>query len=45
MWGAYDISRIAGETGWAPRPMREALHAYMEWIAAERRLEGLEEPR
>lgn len=38
MWGAYDISRIAGETGWRPRPMREAMHAYMDWIAAERRL-------
>jgi UDP-glucose 4-epimerase len=38
MWGAYDISRIRGETGWKPQPMREALHAYMEWIAAERRL-------
>jgi UDP-glucose 4-epimerase len=38
MWGAYDISRIRGETGWQPRPLREALHAYMDWIAAERRL-------
>jgi nucleoside-diphosphate-sugar epimerase len=37
MWGAYDISRIAHETGWKPRPMREALHAYMDWIVAERR--------
>jgi UDP-glucose 4-epimerase len=37
MWGAYDISRIRAETGWAPRPVREALHAYMDWIAAERR--------
>jgi UDP-glucose 4-epimerase len=36
MWGAYDISRIAGETGWRPRPMREALHAYMDWLVAER---------
>jgi UDP-glucose 4-epimerase len=36
MWGAYDVSRIFGDTGWKPRPMREALHAYMEWIAAER---------
>ena len=36
MWGAYDISRITGETGWRPRPVREALHAYMDWIAAER---------
>ena len=37
MWGAYDISRISGETGWKPRPMREALHAYMDWIVADRR--------
>ncbi|HLW23024.1 MAG TPA: NAD(P)-dependent oxidoreductase [Steroidobacteraceae bacterium] len=37
MWGAYDISRIGAETGWKPRPTREALHAYMDWIAAERR--------
>jgi UDP-glucose 4-epimerase len=36
MWGAYDISRISAETGWRPRPMREALHAYMDWIMAER---------
>ena len=35
MWGAYDISRISAETGWRPRPVREALHAYMEWIAIE----------
>ena len=37
MWGAYDISRITAETGWKPRPMRTALHAYLDWIAAERR--------
>jgi nucleoside-diphosphate-sugar epimerase len=37
MWGAYDISRIKAETGWMPRPVRNALHAYMDWIAAERR--------
>jgi UDP-glucose 4-epimerase len=36
MWGAYDTSRISAETGWRPRPMREALHAYMDWIASER---------
>jgi UDP-glucose 4-epimerase len=36
MWGAYDVSRIFGETGWTPRPMRAALHAYMDWITAER---------
>lgn len=33
MWGAYDVSRLTGETGWRPRPMREALHAYMDWMA------------
>lgn len=37
MWGAYDISRITTETGWQPRPVREALHAYMEWIKAQPR--------
>jgi len=31
MWGAYDISRITIETGWRPRPVRAALHAYMQW--------------
>jgi UDP-glucose 4-epimerase len=35
MWGAYDIARIQAETGWKPRPVREALHAYMEWIKAQ----------
>lgn len=34
MWGAYDISRIVAETGWRPRPMRDAFLAYMDWIAA-----------
>ena len=37
MWGAYDVSRIRAETGWTPRPVRQALHAYLDWIAAERR--------
>ncbi len=37
MWGAYDVSRIAVETGWKPRPTREALHAYLDWIVSERR--------
>lgn len=40
MWGAYDISRITAETGWKPRPIREALHAYMDWIVTERRSNG-----
>ena len=37
MWGAYDISRISAETGWTPRPVRDALHSYMDWIIAQRR--------
>jgi UDP-glucose 4-epimerase len=36
MWGAYDVSRITTETGWKPRPVHEAFHAYMDWIVAER---------
>ena len=35
MWGAYDVSRIHAETGWKPRPVREALHAYIDWIRAQ----------
>ena len=34
MWGPYDVSRIVAETGWRPRPMRDAFHAYMDWIAS-----------
>jgi UDP-glucose 4-epimerase len=36
MWGAYDIARIRAETGWRPRPVREAFQAYVDWVAAER---------
>src|SRR5262249_40041169 len=36
MWGAYDISRIKAETGWCPRPVRQAFHGYMDWIMAQR---------
>jgi len=35
MWGAYDVSRMLSDTGWKPRPVREAFHAYMDWIVAE----------
>ena len=35
MWGPYDISRIVAETGWRPRPMRDAFHDYMQWITSE----------
>ena len=34
MWGAYDISRIMADTGWKPRPMRNAFLAYMDWLSA-----------
>jgi UDP-glucose 4-epimerase len=36
MWGAYDIARIRAETGWHPRPVHEAFHAYIDWIEAQR---------
>ncbi len=36
MWGAYDISRIEAETGWRPRPVRQAFHAYMDWLSQSR---------
>lgn len=35
MWGAYDISRIVAETGWRPRPTREAFLAYIDWLRME----------
>ena len=44
MWGAYDISRITAETGWRPRTVREGLHAYLDWIAAERSSSQPQEP-
>jgi UDP-glucose 4-epimerase len=31
-WGAYDISRIRGETGWHPRPLADALADYASFI-------------
>ena len=40
MWGAYDISRIVAETGWRPRPVRTAFHAYMDWIVQQRAASG-----
>jgi len=33
-WGAYDIARIAADCGWRPRPLREALAEYRDWLAA-----------
>ena len=31
-WGAYDISRITEETGWHPRPLKEALADYVDFV-------------
>lgn len=44
MWGAYDISRIFADTAWKPRPMREAFHDYIDWIASERAAGRSQEP-
>ncbi|QKK32739.1 NAD(P)-dependent oxidoreductase (plasmid) [Rhizobium indicum] len=32
MWGAYDIARIARDTGWQPRGAKQSFHDYMDWI-------------
>jgi UDP-glucose 4-epimerase len=39
-WGAYDLARIFRDTGWKPRPVREAFHAYIDWLAASSRSGG-----
>ncbi len=31
-WADYDIARLRAELGWQPRPLREALQSYMQWI-------------
>ena len=31
-WGAYDIAKIRHDTGWKPRPLREAFHSYIGWV-------------
>ena len=31
-FGAYDISRLADELGWRPRPIADAMRAYVDWI-------------
>ena len=35
MWGAYDITRIIAETGWRPRPTKDAFLSYIDWLAAQ----------
>ena len=34
-WGAYDISRMAEDCGWRPRPLGQALAAYRDWLRAQ----------
>ena len=31
-WSDYDISRIRDELGWSPRPIREGLQSYVNWL-------------
>jgi UDP-glucose 4-epimerase len=31
-WGAYDITRMRGDTGWKPRELRDAIADYAAWI-------------
>src|SRR5262249_21740214 len=31
-WGAYDISRICHEFSWRPRPLRQAVQDYIDWL-------------
>jgi UDP-glucose 4-epimerase len=31
-WGPYDISRAQRDLGWTPRPLREAIHQYIDWL-------------
>ena len=45
MWGAYDVSRLTADTGWKPRPVRDALHAYVDWMAGQRASGAQQESR
>ena len=31
-FGAYDISRLSDELDWRPRPLRQAMHDYIDWL-------------
>ncbi|MEM7122590.1 MAG: NAD(P)-dependent oxidoreductase [Pseudomonadota bacterium] len=31
-WGAYDITRLKGDTGWSPRPLNDAIADYVAWV-------------
>ena len=34
-WGAYDICRLQDEFGWQPRPLRQALADYCDWLRGQ----------
>ena len=34
-WGAYDISRLAADAGWRPRPLDAAFADYRDWLKAQ----------
>lgn len=34
-WNAYDISRLAGDTGWKPTPLIESLRDYHDWLSSQ----------
>ena len=34
-WGAYDISRLAADCGWRPRPLDQALADYRDWLTEQ----------
>jgi len=31
-WSAYDMSRMRDDFGWQPRPLRDAIFDYMDWL-------------
>jgi len=45
MWVLTMFRDSSGETGWKPRPMRAALHAYMDWMAPSAAPSPSQEPR
>jgi UDP-glucose 4-epimerase len=34
-WGPYDIARASHDFGWRPRPLRDAVQAYVAWLREE----------
>lgn len=34
-WNGYAIDRLRSELGWAPRPLRDQLASYLEWVGED----------